>query len=187
METLGAVSICYVIGSIPFGFALTKFFLNKDIRFEGSGNIGATNVLRTSGCYLGMLTLLLDCAKGTCGAFFAHKMGVLQLGCFAVFIGHLFPAWLKFKGGKGVATYAGILLYLNWIATIIGLLSWLSVFALTRISSLSALISSIAIPFWMMLYGSDSLNVLTIMMSTLVVIRHRKNINRLIRGEEKKF
>lgn len=181
------IFVCYGIGSIPFGLIFTKLFLEKDIRLEGSGNIGATNVLRTSGKSLGALTLLFDVGKSYLAAFMAQDLGFLFLGCFVAFLGHLFPVWLKFKGGKGVATYLGILLYLDWHAACFALMIWIGVFIWTRLSSLSALITVFMTPIWFLICGAENAAILTGLMSCLVIVRHHENIKRLCRGEEKKF
>lgn len=189
---LAALVIGYLLGSIPFGIVLTRLSGGPDLRSIGSGNIGATNVLRTGNKKLAALTLLGDMLKGTA----AVLVGVFLLGSreaglvagFGAFLGHLFPVWLKFKGGKGVATYLGILIGVKGSIALIFAAIWLSIAYLTRYSSLSALIASLLTPlllwFWAGLYPA------AIMMAVLTLLlwfMHRENIRRLLSGREGKI
>ncbi|WP_274942813.1 glycerol-3-phosphate 1-O-acyltransferase PlsY [Govanella unica] len=176
----------YLLGSIPFGLLLTHIAGLGDIRNIGSGNIGATNVLRTGNKKLALLTLLLDGGKGAAAALLAGMMHPL-LGMFAAaaaFIGHLYPIWLHFKGGKGVATFLGVLLALSLPTGIATALTWALVAAGFRFSSLAALIAALASPFFAFLFSGLPLAILTASLAFLVVMRHEDNIRRLLRGEE---
>jgi glycerol-3-phosphate acyltransferase PlsY len=181
----------YLCGSIPFGLLLTRFAGLGDVRAIGSGSIGATNVLRTGNKRLAALTLLLDAGKGAVPTLIGYHFGGLELAAyagFAAFIGHLFPVWLKFKGGKGVATAIGVLLGLNWLLGLMAIGIWLVVAAVTRYSSLAALLASLATPFlaWLLL-GNPKLAVFTAILALLIWIRHAANIRRLLRGEESRI
>jgi acyl phosphate:glycerol-3-phosphate acyltransferase len=189
-ELLAAFVFGYLCGSVPFGVLLTRFTGAPDVRTIGSGNIGATNVLRTGRKTLAAATLLGDMLKGTvavlvAGYFFSAEpaMGA-ALGAF---IGHLFPIWLRFKGGKGVATYIGLLLGLAWPAAIAFCLVWLAVAALTRYSSLAALIGSAATPLFLWWRGEQAEAGLFALLSILLWIMHRDNIGRLLHGSESKI
>ncbi|OPB31627.1 glycerol-3-phosphate 1-O-acyltransferase PlsY [Bartonella sp. AR 15-3] len=183
--------ISYFIGSIPFGLLFTKFSEFGDIRTIGSGNIGATNVLRTGNKKIAALTLLCDILKGTfviwMTKFLFHTVEIALLSGFLAFLGHLYPIWLKFKGGKGVATYLGICLGFYWLAALIFIIAWIGAFVLTRYSSFSALVAVIITPIFIYCYSS-SLYVacIIITMSILVVIKHHTNIRRLLAGKENK-
>ena len=144
--------ICYLMGSIPFGFLLTKIFLNKDIREIGSGNIGATNALRTGNKFIGYATLTLDILKAVIPVLFIkfNFSEYVYIASLCAFLGHVFPVWLKFKGGKGVATYLGILFALKISFGLIFIITWLIVFALSKFSSLSSLAASISIPIYLL-------------------------------------
>jgi glycerol-3-phosphate acyltransferase PlsY len=180
----------YLLGSIPFGLILTQLAGGPDIRAIGSGNIGATNVLRTGRKGLAAATLFCDIFKGTLAVYFAgfvfgHE-AALVAGAGA-FLGHLFPVWLKFNGGKGVATYIGVLLGLAWpLALAFGVL-WIVVAALTRYSSLAALVASAAMPAALWLGGLPGVTVLFVLMTAMLWIRHRPNITRLMAGTEGKI
>ena len=145
--------ICYLIGSIPFGYILTRIFLKKDIRDIGSGNIGATNVLRTGNKTIGYTTLFLDIIKAVIPVIYIkfNFPEFLYLASLCTFLGHVFPIWLKFKGGKGVATYVGILFSLNVYFGLVFAISWLITFAFFRFSSLSSLVASISIPVYLLI------------------------------------
>ena len=192
-----ALAFGYLCGSIPFGLILTRLAGTQDIRSIGSGNIGATNVLRTGRKGLAAATLLGDALKGTVAVllvywyygreyqYFAHELAIpVALGAF---LGHLFPIWLKFKGGKGVATYIGILLALAWPAAIAFCLIWLAVAALTRYSSLAALVASLATPFVLWMLDDRQEAQLFALLTVLLWLMHRENIMRLIRGTEGKI
>lgn len=176
----------YLLGSIPFGLILAKLFGLGDLRRIGSGNIGATNVLRAGGKGLAALTLLLDAAKGTAAVLIAAHWGpsAAVLAGFGAFLGHLFPVWLGFRGGKGVATYIGVLLGLYWPAAAAFCAVWLIVAFATRYSSLAALVASAASVVALALTGEWRLAALFLLLAALLYIRHAGNIGRLARGEE---
>lgn len=179
----------YFFGSIPFGLILTKFFLKKDLREIGSGNIGATNAFRTGKKFLGVLTLLFDGLKGYISVVITlnYSPEYIYFSSLLCFLGHIFPVWLKFKGGKGVATFIGILLALSWPAGILICLTWLSTAFISRISSLSALISSATSIFWIwFLDKPDAVFVITIL-TIFIWLRHKNNILRIIAGKETKI
>ena len=183
---LAALAGGYLLGSIPFGLILTKLFGLGDLRAIGSGNIGATNVLRTGKKGLAALTLLLDAAKGTVAVLFAAHWGetAAMLAALGAFLGHLFPVWLGFRGGKGVATYIGVLLGLYWPAAAAFCAIWLIIAFATRFSSLAALVASAASVAMLALTGQWRLAGLFLLLSLLLYIRHAANIRRLARGEE---
>jgi glycerol-3-phosphate acyltransferase PlsY len=191
---LGLYVVCcalgYLLGSIPFGLVLTKLAGLGDVRDIGSGNIGATNVLRTGKKGLAALTLALDLLKGTAAVLiagaFAGPYGAIVAG-FGAFLGHLFPVWLGFRGGKGVATYIGVALGLFWPAALGFCLVWLLVAVLTRYSSLSALAASAATVLGLAVVGQVPLAILFGLMTALLYVRHKENICRLRRGEESRI
>jgi len=176
----------YLLGSIPFGLLLAKVAGLGDLREIGSGNIGATNVLRAGGKGLAALTLLLDAAKGTAAVLIAARwgQGAALVAGLGAFLGHLFPAWLGFKGGKGVATYLGVLLGLYWLAAVVFAATWLLVALVTRYSSLAALAASGASVLLLALMGEWRLAALFLLLAALLYMRHSANIGRLTRGEE---
>jgi len=179
----------YLLGSIPFGLLLTRAAGLGDVRSIGSGNIGATNVLRTGNKGLAALTLVLDALKGTAAAAIAAHWGA-ELGLiagFAAFLGHLFPVWLRFRGGKGVATYLGVLLGLAWKVALIFVVVWLVVAALLRYSSLAALAGTVAVPVALYFMGLVDYAALFLVMSVIVWIKHRANITRLLAGTESRI
>jgi glycerol-3-phosphate acyltransferase PlsY len=179
----------YLLGSIPFGLLLTRAVGGPDIRAIGSGNIGATNVLRTGRKGLAAATLLCDMLKGTIAVFAAARYGAdaaLAAGLGA-FLGHLFPVWLKFKGGKGVATYIGLLIGLYWPAALLFCAIWLAVAAATRYSSLAALIASALTPLGLWLFGRPNVAALFLLLTVLLWVMHRANITRLLGGSEGKI
>ena len=183
---LGLFVLGYLLGSIPFGLILTRFAGLGDIRSIGSGNIGATNVLRTGRKGLAAATLILDGLKGTAAVLIGWRWGLhaaLAAGLGA-FIGHCFPVWLKFRGGKGVATYLGILLGLHWPTMLITALVWMGTAAASRYSSLSALIATIAAPIVLLLFGQSDMAMMATVLAAIIWFRHRANIARLISGEE---
>ena len=188
MEILIIGTICYLMGSIPFGFILTKFFLKKDIRNIGSGNIGATNVLRTGNKIIGYITLFLDIIKAVIPIIYIkyNFPDLLYVASLSAFLGHVYPVWLRFKGGKGVATYVGILFALNFYFGFIFIISWLVTFIFTKFSSLSSLIASISIPIYLLIIAQfDHIFFFTIMF-VLIFFTHRENIKRLKNKEETK-
>ena len=184
--TIGIVS--YLMGSIPFGFILTKTFLKKDIREIGSGNIGATNALRTGNKLIGYTTLILDIIKAVIPVMYVKLKHpeLIYIASLCAFLGHVFPVWLKFKGGKGVATYVGILFAINIFLGLIFCSSWLIIFLLSRYSSLSSLIGSLTIPVYIFFYEQISATFFFGIMFVLIFYTHRENIKRLKNKEESK-
>ena len=175
------------MGSIPFGFILTKLFLKKDIRDFGSGNIGATNALRSGNKLIGYLTLILDISKAVIPVIYIkfNYPDYIYIASLSIFLGHVFPIWLKFKGGKGVATYLGILFAINLIYGFIFIVSWMIIFLISKYSSLSSIISSLLIPVYLLMF--ESLNsVFFGIMFILIFYTHRQNIKRLKNKEESK-
>lgn len=180
----------YLCGSIPFGVIITRLARAPDVRSVGSGNIGATNVLRTGRKSLAAVTLLGDMLKGTLPVLLSGAVSGRDAALAAAvgaFLGHLFPVWLRFKGGKGVATYIGLLFGLAWPAALLFCLIWLAVAALTRYSSLAALISSLAAPAFLWWRGDIALAVLFAGLSLLLWVMHCRNIARLMQGRESKI
>ncbi|OHV72092.1 glycerol-3-phosphate 1-O-acyltransferase PlsY [Ensifer sp. LCM 4579] len=187
--TLLCLAFGYLLGSIPFGLILTRIAGLGDVRKIGSGNIGATNVLRTGNRKLAAATLLLDALKGTAAAAIASYWGVeagIAAG-FAAFLGHLFPAWLSFKGGKGVATYIGVLLGLVPVMMLAFAAIWLAVARITRYSSLAALVATAIIPVVLYATGSEKVALLFAAMTVISWIKHRANIQRLLSGTESRI
>ena len=182
------IIVCYLIGSIPFGFILTKIFLKKDIRNIGSGNIGATNALRTGNKIIGYSTLSLDILKAIFPILLIkfYFPEYIYVSSLSVFLGHLFPIWLKFKGGKGVATYVGILFCLNFMIGIIFTITWFLIYLIFKFSSLSSLIASLIIPIYQFFYMNDQNYYFYIIMFILIFFTHRENIKRLINKTESK-
>ena len=179
----------YLLGSIPFGLILTRLAGLGDVRSIGSGNIGATNVLRTGNKKLAAATLILDALKGTFAVLIASRYGeaaAIAAG-FGAFIGHLFPVWIGFKGGKGVATYLGILIGLAWPGALIFAAVWIVTALLTRYSSLAALIASIVVPIALYSRGYPAIAVLFAIMTVIVIFKHKANITRLLNGTESKI
>ena len=178
----------YLFGSIPFGLLLTKFFLKKDIREIGSGNIGATNVLRSGNKILGYSTLVLDILKAVLPILYIKFFmnDYLYISALSIFIGHVFPIWLKFKGGKGVASYLGILCCLDIFTALIFGVVWISIFILFKFSSLSSLLASLTIPIFHFFYNSNSDYYFYFMMFILIFFTHRENIKRLRNNTESK-
>ena len=180
----------YLCGSIPFGLLLTRLAGGPDIRAIGSGNIGATNVLRTGRKGLAAATLIGDMLKGTVAVLLATAAlgkDAAIAAALGAFLGHLFPVWLNFRGGKGVATYIGVLLGLAWPAAIVFCAIWLAVAALTRYSSLAALIASAATPVFLWWQGDRLIAQAFLLLTVLLWIMHRANIARLLRGDESKI
>lgn len=187
---LAALLFGYLLGSIPFGLLLTRMAGMGDIRAIGSGNIGATNVLRTGNKKLAAGTLLLDALKGTVAVLLAGYYGpdIAGLAGLGAFLGHLFPVWLKFKGGKGVATFMGVCLGLFWPAALVFAVVWLTTAFVFRYSSLAALVATLAVPVAMYFVFFDlRLMELTGVMAALSWFAHRQNIARLLRGEESRI
>ncbi len=185
-----ALLIGYLLGSIPFGLVLTKLAGTQDLRTIGSGNIGATNVLRTGRKGLAAATLILDALKGTAAVIIAGYFGgpnAAMLAGLGAFLGHLFPVWLKFKGGKGVAVYIGILIGLFWPAAVLFCAIWLALAFALRYSSLSALTASVITPLFLWWFGQPALAALSAVLTLLLFYMHRENIQRLIAGTEGKI
>lgn len=179
--------ISYLFGSIPFGFILTKIFLKKDIRDIGSGNIGATNALRTGGKLIGYTTLILDITKAVLPVLFVkfNYPNLVYISALCVFLGHLFPVWLKFKGGKGVATYVGILFTINFILGLIFGMVWIVTYLISKFSSLASILASISIPIFIFLSEANNA-IFYLIMFVLIFYTHRENIKRLINKQETK-
>ncbi|KQS63387.1 glycerol-3-phosphate acyltransferase [Rhizobium sp. Leaf371] len=185
--TLGLLLFGYLLGSIPFGLILTRAAGLGDVRKIGSGNIGATNVLRTGNKKLAAATLLLDALKGTLAAAAAAYVFGPDAGIaagFGAFLGHLFPVWLGFKGGKGIATYIGVLLGLAPLVVLVFAACWLIVAKVTRYSSLSALVATVVVPIVLLVAGYGRIGLLFVVLSVITWIKHRPNIERLIAGTE---
>jgi len=187
MEYLIIALGSYLLGSIPFGFILTKIFLKKDIRNIGSGNIGATNALRTGNKSLGYATLVLDITKAVLPVLYVkfNYPDYIFIASLSVFLGHVFPIWLKFKGGKGVAAYVGILLSINIILGLIFIVSWVVIFLISKYSSLSSLIASLIVPVYLIVFENFN-SIFFIIMFVLIFYTHRENVKRLKNKEEDK-
>ena len=187
-ELFLVILVSYLFGSIPFGLLLTKIFLKKDIREIGSGNIGATNVLRSGNKILGYSTLVLDILKAVLPILYVKFFmnDYLYISALSIFIGHVFPIWLKFKGGKGVASYLGILCCLDIFTALIFGVVWISIFILFKFSSLSSLLASLIIPIFHFFYNSNSDYYFYFMMFILIFFTHRENIKRLRNNTESK-
>jgi glycerol-3-phosphate acyltransferase PlsY len=184
---VAALVLGYAVGSIPFGLLFTWAAGAGDVRKIGSGNIGATNVLRTGKRWAAAATLICDGGKGAVAVLFAASLHGVVAGVFAglgAFLGHVFPLWLRFRGGKGVATFLGIALALAWPAGLLAIASWLAVAAIARISSLSALVAAALTPIYMMLYGAPLPAMLTLVLAVFIFALHRENIRRLAAGTE---
>ena len=178
----------YLIGSIPFGFIFAKIFLKKDIRNIGSGNIEATNVLRAGNKFIGYLTLVFDVLKSIIPILYVkfNFTEYIYICSLIVFIGHVFPIWLKFKGGKGVATYLGILFCLNYELGLIFIVSWLIIIFIFKYSSLSSITATLIIPIYQFIFYSNGNYYFFIIMFILIFYTHRENIKRLLNNEESK-
>ena len=178
----------YFMGSVPFGLILTKIFLKKDIREIGSGNIGATNALRTGNKFIGYSTLILDIAKAIIPVIYVkiNYPDLIYIASLCAFLGHVFPIWLKFKGGKGVATYVGILFSINIILGLIFVVLWVFIFLLSKYSSLSSIIASISVPIYILITGQINDAIFFAIMFILIFFTHRENIKRLKNKEESK-
>jgi glycerol-3-phosphate acyltransferase PlsY len=179
--------LAYLLGSVPFGVIITRAMGLGDLRSIGSGNIGATNVLRTGNKGAAAATLILDAAKGGVAVLVARAMvgeDAAELAALASFLGHLFPVWLGFRGGKGVATFLGTLLALAWPVGLLVCATWLVTALLTRISSLSALVAAASAPLWLLGFNDGRMVALSLVLATLIFLRHSANIARLRAGTE---
>jgi len=188
MEYLIVGIASYLMGSIPFGFILTKVFLKKDIREIGSGNIGATNALRTGNKLIGYTTLILDIVKAIIPVIYVkiNFPELIYIASLCAFLGHVFPIWLKFKGGKGVATYVGILFSLNILLGVIFVASWGMFFLIFKYSSLSSIIGALSIPVYLLITGETNIVIFFTIMFVLIFFTHRENIKRLKNKQESK-
>ena len=188
MDIIIICLISYLMGSIPFGFILTKFFLKKDIRKIGSGNIGATNALRTGNKVLGYSTLILDILKAIIPVLYIkfYFSEFIYISSLCIFLGHVFPIWLKFHGGKGVATYVGILFVIDIYLGLLFTFVWFFIFIISKFSSLSSLIGSISIPIYFLFLSQFNDVLFFSIMFVLIFFTHRENIKRLKNKEETK-
>lgn len=186
---LGALAFGYLLGSIPFGLLLTRMAGLGDIRSIGSGNVGATNVLRTGNKGLAAATLILDALKGVVAVLIAKTYGLdtAIVAGFGAFVGHCFPVWLKFRGGKGISTYLGVLLALLPLGCAVFAVVWLATAFLSRYSSLAALVAVIVVPVAVFLLGHAHIAQLLTIMSAIAIFKHRANIARLVSGEESRI
>ncbi len=188
LPLLAAIALtAYLLGSVPFGIVWARLFGLGDLRQIGSGNIGATNVLRTGNKLAALLTLLCDAGKGGAAVLVAGALlgeDAAQLAGFAAFLGHCFPVFLGFRGGKGVATWLGTVLALTWPVGLAACATWLATAALARISSLAALVAAVLTPLWAVLLGAPQATVLCIALAMLILIRHKDNITRILSGTE---
>lgn len=189
--TLGLAAVLgYLLGSIPFGIVIVNLFGLGNLREIGSGNIGATNVLRTGNKTAALLTLILDSGKGAAAVLIAKAIApedTIQMAALCAFLGHCFPVWLRFKGGKGVATFLGTLLALYFPLGLAACGTWLIMALIFRISSLSALIAAAASPIWAWALGEAQMSLLCALLAVMIFIRHHANISRLLKGEEPKI
>lgn len=182
--------LSYLLGSIPFGVVITRILGLGDLRKVGSGNIGATNVLRTGNKGAALATLILDAAKGGVAVALARGLvgeDAAQVAALASFLGHLFPVWLGFKGGKGVATFLGTMLVLDWRVGAAACATWAATAAITRISSLSALVAAAMTSLWLILFQEGRMLILVILLTVLIYWKHRANLARLKAGTEPKI
>ena len=188
MELILIISCSYLMGSIPFGYLLTKIFLKKDIRDIGSGNIGATNALRTGNKLIGYSTLTLDVLKAVLPVIFIkfNYPEYIFVSSLSVFIGHVFPLWLKFKGGKGVATYIGILFCINILFGLLFISTWIILYFIFKYSSLSSLLAAISIPAYILFFLSGQNIIFFLIIFVLIFYTHKENVKRLINKEESK-
>jgi glycerol-3-phosphate acyltransferase PlsY len=183
-------ALAYLLGSIPFGILITRAMGLGDLRSIGSGNIGATNVLRTGNRFAALATLLLDAGKGALAVLIARRLvgpDAAQLAGLFAFLGHLYPVWLGFRGGKGVATFLGILIALAWPVGLAACATWAAVARLSRYSSLSALVAAASAPVWLLIFGHAQMLLLAGLLAVLVFFRHGANIARLRAGTEPKI
>tara|TARA_Y100000741_G_scaffold242196_1_gene185534 strand:+ start:310 stop:888 length:579 start_codon:yes stop_codon:yes gene_type:complete len=188
MELVIIILFSYLIGSIPFGYILTRMFLKKDIRKIGSGNIGATNVIRTGNKLIGYSTLFFDILKAVILILFIkiNYSDYIYISSLCIFIGHVFPIWLNFKGGKGVASYVGILFCLDLMFGLVFIISWFICYLVTKYSSLSSLLGSLIVPFYVLFFLDEKNEFFFIIMFVLIFFTHRENVKRLINKEESK-
>ena len=188
MDILIIGIISYLMGSIPFGLILTKIFLKKNIRKIGSGNIGATNVLRTGNKIVGYSTLFLDILKAIIPVIYVkfNFPDFLYIASLCVFFGHIFPIWLKFRGGKGVATYVGILFSINILLGLVFVTCWLIVFLISKYSSLSSIVAALSVPIYILIMLEKNNIIFFTIMFILIFFTHRENIKRLKNKEESK-
>ena len=188
MEYLIVGITSYLMGSIPSGFLLTKFFLKKDIRKIGSGNIGATNVLRTGNKLIGYTTLILDIVKAVIPVIYVkiNFPELIYISSLCAFLGHVFPIWLKFKGGKGVATYVGILFSINILLGVIFVTCWGVFFLIFKYSSLSSIVGTLSVPVYLLIMGEKNSVIFFTIMFVLIFFTHRENIKRLKNKVESK-
>ena len=186
LESLLALVGGYLLGSIPFAYLVTQAFGLGDIRQVGSGNVGTTNVLRTGNKLATAFTLIGDVGKGVVAVLIAKQFGEApaMAAALGAFVGHIFPVWLSFKGGKGIATCLGILAALNWPVALLAFGTWLATVAVGRISSLAALVAAVASPFYMLFWGPRLYAVGAAILAALIFVTHRENIARLMKGEE---
>jgi glycerol-3-phosphate acyltransferase PlsY len=186
VEALLALAGGYLLGSIPFAFVVAQLFGLGDIRQVGSGNVGATNVLRTGNKLAAALTLIGDVGKGVVAVLIAKQFGEVpaMAAALGAFVGHIFPVWLNFKGGKGIATCLGILAALSWPVALMGAATWLIAALIWRISSLAALIAAAATPVYMFAFDRWQYGIGAAILALLVFVTHRENIRRLLKGEE---
>ena len=187
MDYILIAILSYLFGSIPFGFILSKFFLKIDIRKIGSGNIGATNALRTGNKLIAYSTLFLDILKAVIPVLYVkyYHQELIFLSALCAFLGHVFPLWLKFKGGKGVATYVGILASINIIFGIVFGFIWITVYLVSKYSSLASILASISIPLYVLVLKQDN-TIFYFIMFILIFYTHKENVKRLINKEENK-
>ena len=187
MEYITIIITSYLMGSVPFGFILTKLFLKKDIRDIGSGNIGATNTLRTGNKSIAFATLFLDISKAVLPIIIVkfNYPEYIYIASLSAFLGHVFPIWLNFKGGKGVATYVGILFSINLIYGFIFIISWMTIFVISKYSSLSSIIASLLIPIYIIIFENFN-SIFFGIMFILIFYTHRQNVKRLKNNEESK-
>lgn len=190
LNAIVVATLSYLLGSVPFGMILARIMGLGNLREIGSGNIGATNVLRTGNKLAAFLTLLFDAGKGGVAVLIADAVfggTAAQIAALCAFLGHLFPVWLKFRGGKGVATFLGIMLALNFWAGLAVCMTWLAAALVTRISSMGALVSSLSAPIWLYFFGLPEAIILSLFLTILVWVRHYENISRILEGQESKM
>jgi len=182
--------LAYLLGSVPFGIVITRALGLGDLRKIGSGNIGATNVLRTGNKGAALATLILDAAKGGVAVLIARWWfgeDAAQIAGLAAFLGHLFPVWLRFKGGKGVATFLGTLLALSWPVGLSAMATWFVMAVITRTSSIAALVAAATSPLWLLYWNQGRMLILVMILTVLVYIRHSENLKRIKAGTEPKI